>query len=135
VLLPVVAVRLRGDAGPCCALDGTPLVPLYRVRIVDAARQSRAFCCIGCAEIWLQHQAEGARAVFVTDETSGDEIEATSATFVRSLVVTTPTTGNRLHTFRDRADAEKHAARWQGTVLTTAERPFAPAGISPVTGG
>jgi hypothetical protein len=112
-----------------------PLEPLYRVRIVDNAGQSHEFCCIRCAEIWLQHQAGGSAAVFVTDEASGDEIEAGSATFLRSRVVTMPATGNRTHAYRNRADAEKHAARWQGTILTPPERPFASVNPAPRIGG
>jgi hypothetical protein len=102
-----------------------PLVPRYRVRIVDAAGDSHQFCCIRCAELWLNNHTAEARLVFVTDEVSAEEIEATAATYVRSLITTMPATGNRLHAFRDPADAGKHAAQWQGTILTPAERPFA----------
>jgi hypothetical protein len=70
----------------------------------------------------------------VTDEASGEEIEAKSATYVRSLVVTTPTTGNKVHAFGNPADAEGHAARWQGRVLSAAEQPLVPDGTSPLRG-
>jgi nitrous oxide reductase accessory protein NosL len=43
---------------------------------------------------------------------------------VRSSVVTTPATANRVHAFRSRADAEKHADKHGGTVLSEAEMPF-----------
>ena len=59
-----------------------------------------------------------------SDEVSGEPVDARSAHYVRSDVVTTPATGNRVHVFRRRVDAERHAALFAGTVLTGAERPF-----------
>src|SRR5262249_36785541 len=64
------------------------------------------------------------RAVYVTDEASGAEIDSGSAFFVRSAVVTNPVTRNRVHTFRDRADAEDHARAYEGEALTGVRRPF-----------
>ena len=40
-----------------------------------------------------------------------------------SSVVTRATTGNRIHAFRDRQDAQRHAASALGRVLTGTERP------------
>jgi hypothetical protein len=74
--------------------------------------------------MWLARQGARPREVYVTDEASGAEIDAASAYFVRSLVVTTPTTGNRVHAFRDRADAERHAEVAHGTLLNGTERPL-----------
>jgi hypothetical protein len=39
-------------------------------------------------------------------------------------VVTQQTTGNRVHVFRHRIDAEKHAALFGGILLPESERPF-----------
>jgi len=64
------------------------------------------------------------RSVRVTDEASGKLIDAGDAHYVRSSVVTNPATGNRVHAFRNRADAEKHADIHGGTVLSESERPF-----------
>jgi hypothetical protein len=122
--LPFLANSLRRTADPHCALDGGALVPSYRVRVDDAAGKTHEFCCLRCAEIWLDRQARPVRAIRVTDEASGKEIDASEAYYIRSLVVTTPTTGNRIHVFLDRTDAEHHARTCRGTVLVDEERPF-----------
>ena len=122
--LPVAGNWFRGRAEPGFALDGGEIVPAYRVRVVDGRGDSHLFCCVACARIWLQRQPAPPRAVAVTDEESGEEIDASEAWYVRSSVVTTPTTGNRVHVFRNRADAEKHADAFGGVVLPGSERPF-----------
>ena len=123
--LPFVGNWLRRTPEDRCALDGGALVTSYRVRVEDAEGQSSDFCCIRCAQLWLERQEQPARAIWVTDEISGARIDAEAAHYVRSLVVTTPTTGNRIHAFRDLADAERHAEKCRGTILTGGERPFA----------
>jgi hypothetical protein len=107
-----------------CALDDATIQPAYRVRVVDHLEQSHEFCCLRCAELWLKHQSAKPMMIQVTDESSGDEIDASTAFFVRSLVVTTPTTGNRIHVFATRARAEKHAAQFGGRLLQDGERPL-----------
>ncbi len=129
--LPVIGNRVRRPAGDRCALDGVRIDPLYRARVRDHEGRDHAFCCVRCAELWLSRQRPGPQAVYVTDEASGREVEATSAHFVRSTVVTVPTTGNRVHAFADRADAERHAETARGRVLVGPERPFAAAAHEP----
>jgi hypothetical protein len=120
--LPLVGWWARQDAVPRCALDGLDIEPRYRVRVTDDAG-SYEFCCTRCAEQWLARHP-GPAAVFVTDEAGGDEIDARAATFVRSPVITNRVTGNRVHAFRNRADAEAHARQFGGWVLRDGERPF-----------
>jgi hypothetical protein len=122
--LPLAAHWARRPSDPGCALDGAAVDPVYRVKVLDGRGQWRAFCCLRCAQIWIRDQAVPPRAVTVTDEPSGDELPAGAAEYVRSSVVTTPTTGNRVHVFRRRADADRHAAAFGGTVLAGSERPF-----------
>jgi len=107
-----------------CALDGSRIDPIYRVDIVDDRGESHAFCCPTCARLWLARRPDPPRAITVTDEASGERIDAAGAYYVRSAVVTRPTTGNRVHVFRSRADAEKHAEAFGGVVLP--EAPFRP---------
>jgi hypothetical protein len=115
-------LRRQPDAG--CALDGEKIDPIYRVTVTDAGGGAHDFCCLTCARLWLKRQADPPRSVTVTDEASGQGIDAAAAYFVRSSVVTTPTTGNRTHAFRNRADAQKHADEFGGTVLADAETLF-----------
>jgi hypothetical protein len=122
--LPLAGRWARGRAEPRCALDGLAIEPLYRVRVVDPSGAAHEFCCVGCASRWIARQADRPAAVYVTDEATGAEIDAGSAHFVHSTVVTNPVTGNRTHVFRSRADAEEHARQYSGWMLTGAERPF-----------
>jgi hypothetical protein len=122
--LPLAGKWARRGAGPRCELDGLAIESPYQVRVVDRAGASHPFCCVRCAARWLARQEDSPRAVYVTDEAGGAEVDSRSAFYVRSAVVTNPVTGNRVHAFRDRADAEEHARAYRGEVLTGAERPF-----------
>ncbi len=122
--LALVGHWARRPSGPVCALDGAPLVPDYQVEIVDAHGTTRSFCCVRCAEIWLRREQGRPQAITVTDEASGEPIDAAQAWYVRSSVMTTPATRNCIHVFRSRADAEKHADAFAGAVLSESERPF-----------
>jgi hypothetical protein len=126
--LPLAGKWARRRPAHPCALDGAAIDPLYRVHIVDAQGHDQEFCCIHCASAWLSQRTAAPRAVFVTDEVSGQEIDAASAWFVRSLVVTVAHTGNRIHAFRDQADAVRHADSAHGQILPEAEKPFGQAG-------
>jgi hypothetical protein len=122
--LPVVARWVRGGRENRCAFDGGRIEPLFRVLAVDVAGESHEFCCIRCAQLWWDRQREYPLAIQVTDERDGQLMDAASAHFVRSSVVTTPTTGNRIHSFRHKCAAEKHAQSGRGTVLDDSEKPF-----------
>ena len=124
--LPIVAKWHRGDRGAGCALDGVRIDPTFRVRVIDAHSEPHEFCCIRCAETWRVRDREGPRAVYLTDERTGQEIDLDSAQFVRSSVITTPSSGNRIHVFQNDSDARNHAAQFGGTVLLGSDRPLAP---------
>ncbi len=131
VALPVIGARVRQHGGPTCALDGLPVAGAGRVRVEEADGSSQLFCCVRCAELWLAHRGGRPRGVFVTDEASGQEIKAHDAVFVRSWVLTSAATGDRMHAFRGRADAESHARQCHGTILEGVERPFHAADNTP----
>src|SRR5271166_2304446 len=95
--LPLAGYWSRRRADPGCALDGTKINPDYRVEITDAEGRTCSFCCISCAQMWLQRQTAPVRAITVTDEPSGAPVDAGSAYFVRSMRVNMPSTGNRIH--------------------------------------
>lgn len=122
--LPFLGTWLRRQSDEGCALDGIRIDPVFAVRIIDAHEVEARFCCLQCAVWWVQRRGEKPRQVFVTDEASGHWLDAESAYFVRSGVVTNATTGNRVHTFQSRLDAERHASGSRGTILTGSARPF-----------
>lgn len=128
-LLLVVGVPLLGwwarrDAPPRCAHDGLAIEPRYRVSIVDEAGNTWEFCSIPCAVNWQKRSGAAVAAVRVTDEETGDALDAGAAWFVRSSVMTNSVTRNRIHAFRRRADAERHAEAFAGEILQGAERPL-----------
>lgn len=125
LLLSAAAVGLRHESATGCALDGVAIDPLYRVQVVDAKHQTQQFCCLRCAELWLKRQAARPKAIHVTDETTGELLNASEAHYVRSLVVTSPATGNRIHAFGTRESAVQHANMFRGTLLVGNEQPFA----------
>src|SRR5437870_6932153 len=97
--LPFIAHLARRDTARLCAFDGARIEPLYAVRITDGAGAEHEFCCVRCARQWLERDSRSPRRILVTDETTGAEIDAASAIFVRSFVVTQRSTGNRIHAF------------------------------------
>jgi len=122
--LALVGSWARHGALGTCALDGAAIEPLYQVRVVDKEGHSHAFCCIRCAELWLAARDASPKTIFVTDEASGQEVNADEAFFVRSSVLTRATTQNRIHAFKHRADAERHATTALGMVLNGGDQPF-----------
>jgi hypothetical protein len=122
--LPLAGHWSRSGAARTCANDGGVIKREYRVRIVDERGTDVLFCCIHCADSWLRKETAKPKAIWVTDETSGEEINANSAFFVRSLVETNPVTHNRIHAFHSTSDAEKHAQECNGEVLDGSDKPF-----------
>jgi hypothetical protein len=114
----------RGASESVCALNGLPLNSASRVEVIDDTGCVHTFCCPQCAQIWLIRQPGGRCTVRVTDEPSGDVIDSSLAWYVRSSVLTSPTTRNRIHVFSAWRDAERHARTYGGTVLARSEQPF-----------
>lgn len=125
--LPSLGKWYRRQRQQRCALDGAPIEPIYAVKILGADGGDLRFCCIRCAEYWLERQSDTGYQVRVTDEVTGHSIGADDASFVRSTIVTNHATGNRIHAFRRRTDAEEHAAANRGRLLVGEDRPFQPA--------
>lgn len=123
--LPLAGHYGRKQRAGRCALDGVPIEAVYQVEIRDAASQAYRFCCVNCAERWLARWPESPAGILVTDETTGRELPASEAYFVRSSVVTNAQTGNRIHVFAAEANARRHADQARGRMLEGGERPFA----------
>lgn len=126
--LPFVSAALAPRGAALCARDGIEIGTLLRIRIETADGTSLAFCSVRCAEDWIAHAAPGRDPgrlrVFVTDETTGSEIDVHDAVFVRSRILTLRTTEERIHAFGRRADAASHAAAFGGLLLEGDDRPF-----------
>jgi hypothetical protein len=123
--LPFALKPLRGGGADRCALDGVAIDPRYAVRLSDEPTGvSRRFCCPTCAEVWIARDPATRRSAFVTDESTGAEIDARDAWFVRSRVVAVPATDSRVHSFAIEAAAKRHADEFRGTLLEGDERPL-----------
>ena len=113
--LPVLGRWLR-TAGERCAWDGIRIDARTRARLTTP-EGAEAFCCVSCLVRRLARAPVPSATARVTDETSGTEVDAVGAWFVRSAVVTVPANGNRVHAFATEEDARRHAAAFHGTVL------------------
>jgi hypothetical protein len=117
---PSVARHLRGDGSDRCDLDGSAIDPAARVRIVDEQSVSHRFCGVHCAERWIEKSGERVREILVTDEASGNEVDARGAWFVWMRAPGE----SGIRAFADEREARRHAAAFGSTVLTGDERPF-----------
>ena len=122
--LALIGKWSRKDGEPRCTFDGLRIEPAYRVRIVDANGGSLYFCCVRCAAKWLDRQSSRPSAIYVTDEVASSEVESEQAVYVESAVITNWITGNHIHVFRSKAEADKHVRAYGGKVLPAAEHPF-----------
>lgn len=128
--LPFIGNYVRRGAEDRCSWDGLDVNPIYQVTVVEEPGVTYRFCSILCAEHWLGRRRQRVTGILLTDEAGGTEIEATDAIFVRSSVVTNDLTGNRIHVFRLKEDAMKHATATHGQVLADSESPFANIGLT-----
>lgn len=128
--LPFVGAHLRGARENRCNWDGLQIEPVYKVLIVEPASPPLQFCCVSCAERWLERVSIPSGRILVTDEVSRGRLEAANAHYVRSAVVTNVTTGNRIHVFRSAVDAKAHADSAMGRILAGSELPFKITGLT-----
>ncbi len=128
--LPVVGARLRSHGPARCALDGVMLEDLHRVDVVSPAAEgddetATSLCCIQCARAWIELSQTDPERVRVIDEETGAPVDAASAWFVRSRVVTVQDTGDRVHAFANKDDAVAHVEAYRGRLLVGGDHPFA----------
>ena len=120
--VPFVGHALRTPQGPRCAGDGVALAGSPVVKFVSGDGSETSCCCVSCAEAWPI--ADPRRSVLVTDEATGQMVDAKNAWFVRSLVVAQPATQDRVHAFATKEEADRHTAAYRGRILTGKQRPF-----------
>lgn len=126
-VLPLIGHTVRGKNPARCHWDGLPVDSVFRVRVATSPDVSYSFCCVLCAAAWIDRSAAAVSHIYVTDESSGIEVNAVQAFFVRSTVPTNAITGNRWHTFRTSADALRHADAARARVVSVTDSPLASA--------
>lgn len=100
-----------------CSLDGSRIQPLYEVIIVLRDKSISRFSSIISARIWFRENSEQVSTILVTDETTGEKIDAGQAFYTESEVITTPHTRNKIHVFGQREAAESHALEFRGRLV------------------
>jgi len=123
-IVPIVTSALRGEKTRGCALDGMQIDSSQRVRVLDAEGRSHFFCSLSCAELWVSASRTAPERIYVTDENTGEEIDASCAYYVRSEIVSHAPTKDRRHAFARKEAAESHADSFRGRLLTGDDRPF-----------
>ena len=101
-----------------CSLDGSRIQPLYEVIIVLQDKSIRRFSSIISARIWFRENSEQVSNILVTDEATGEKIDAGQAFYAESEVITTPHTRNKIHVFGPREAAELHALEFRGKLVS-----------------
>lgn len=122
-LLPVVGHQLR-TGQIRCDMDGQEINPLFRVSTIERDGSRHMFCCLSCTELWLKKSGGVPRQVLVTDEASGQWLNAGDAHYVRSSISSNAPTRDQRHVFSLREVADSHARSFHGRVLTGSDRPF-----------
>ena len=122
--LPVAGAWFRPLPTARCARDGVALESAPIATVIDAAGAHKEFCSIACADAWAALRARSVARIVVRDADTGAEIDAADAWYVRSSIVVSPATGDRVHAFSSRSAAESHAAAFRGMLLPSGELPF-----------
>jgi len=122
--LPVLRKLTNRDNQSQCVVDGQTIDPLFRVRLISANGVENECCCLRCAELWFENTRPTPEQIFVTDEASGEPLDATNAYYVYSDVFSNAPNRDRRHVFRVREDAEAHLATFRGRMLIGSKRPF-----------
>lgn len=102
---------------PRCAFDGVVVEPIYEVGMTLKDGTELCFCSIYCARTWYKDNEDRVQAITITDEVTGEKVDAFLAFYVESQVVTVKHNGNRIHAFRDRKEAGLHARMYRGRIV------------------
>ena len=107
-----------------CRVDGTGIVPITRVVLVDEKGEEFLFCSLCCANTWLEGHGElipqldsGKASLTVVDEISGQEIDASLAYWVQSKEYSRQENRCQSHVFSDKQAASKYLRQHQGREL------------------
>ncbi len=104
-----------------CRVDGTEIVPITRVALVDATGEEFLFCSLCCAKTWLEGHGEHVKqlesetaTLTVVDEISGKEVDASLAYWVKSEEYSRQENKCQSHVFSDKQAASKYLRQHQG---------------------
>ncbi|RJO61772.1 hypothetical protein C4544_01910 [candidate division WS5 bacterium] len=114
VAISLIVISFQKQGTHVCHYDGEKSRPIYEVNITLKDGDVMQFCSIYCAGAWFKENAAKADTVIVTDEITGEKLDASIAFFVESDVISVATTRNRIHAFKDEHHAQTHAKQYNG---------------------
>ena len=121
---PLVSSRVLRTPGERCGRDGVQLDGLIEIRVAPGADVVLRCCSVRCAEDVL-YRLDAPAAVLVVTEPIGTLMPACDVHWVRSSVPASRWSGERIHAFETREEAERHARAHHGVLLEGSDRPFA----------
>ncbi len=114
----------KNQSGESCRVDGTSIVPITRVVLIDEKGEEFLFCSLCCAKTWLTGHGElipqldsGIASLTVVDEISGQEIDASLAYWIQSKEYSRKENRCQSHVFSDKQAASKYLHQHQGREL------------------
>lgn len=123
MLIAFFSVKSR-QSSEKCRLDGTAIVPITRVVLVDRGGEESLFCSLCCAKTWIENHTElslqlkaGEATLTLVDEISGLEMDGSLAYWVESSQYSMRENKCRVHVFSDKQAASKYLRLHQGREL------------------
>ncbi|RJQ47946.1 MAG: hypothetical protein C4538_04680 [Nitrospiraceae bacterium] len=120
-VVSLLTIILHKQSVSVCSYDGEDIMSIYEVNIKIKNGGMLRFCSVYCAEAWFRENSPEAASVTVTDELTGEKLDASLAIFVESDVVSVAATNNRIHVFKDEYQAREHAKQYNGRIV---DNPF-----------
>ncbi|MBI4848571.1 MAG: hypothetical protein HY808_08380 [Nitrospirae bacterium] len=114
VAISLITISLQRQNAPVCHYDGENIMPVYEVDIEQKDRGVLKFCSVYCALEWFKRNNTKSAFVTVTDELTGEKLDASLAFFVESDVISVAATRNRMHVFKDKHHAQAHGKQYNG---------------------
>lgn len=101
-----------------CAVDSTPIYPITEITIESIKGETVQFCSVCCAQTWLSENQNDGMSITVTDEVSGEKLDASLAFWVVSESYSRRESGCKIHAFKEQAEAARHILQYNGSELS-----------------
>jgi len=123
-LLALAGELIGKAATERCVVDGAIVRPISRVEVRTPTGENVLFCSLCCARTWLDANpgiaaglSRGDGQLTVTDEVSGQAMDASLAYWVESSRPSRRHNRCRAHVFQEIEDASRHLLDYQGREL------------------
>lgn len=117
IVIPLITISLQRQNTTVCHYDGEKIMAIYEVDIKQKDGDILRFCSVYCAREWFERNNTKVASVTVTDELTGEKLDAAIAFFVESEVISVATTRNRIHVFKEEHHSQTHAKQYNGRIV------------------